>query len=121
MKHKIDQRFINKAIQIRKEFLISIKNLTNRQEYIQEYLIKIEQLKNELSNSTDTDDFIKKINIIEQNILIIEKEMSFFLKKREQLEKLEIKLCESVLERYQGITEDEIKEQIYPYIEKITV
>ncbi len=121
MKHKIDQRYINKAVHIRKEFLNSIKNLMIKQEYIQKYLIEIEKYKNELTDITNTDDIIKSINIIEQNILIVEKEMSFFISKREQLEKEEIKLCELVLERYKGITEDEIKEQIYPHIEKINI
>ena len=121
MKYKIEQRFIDKAVFIRKEFLKSVKIAVDRQEIISTYLSELEKLKDGLDDVQNTDDFIKKINEIEQKIIVIEKEMSFHIKKREFLEKEEIKLCELVLERYPDITEDEIKEQIQPHIQNLIV
>ena len=121
MKHKLDQRFIDKSVQIRKEFLKSVKVAMDSQEIVSIYLSELNDLKEDLDNVQDTDDFIKKINIIEQKIQLVEKEMSYHLKKREFLEQEEKQLCELVLERYPDITEDEIKEQILPHIENIKI
>lgn len=121
MNYKLEQRFIDKAVQIRKDFLISLRVAMERQETVQVYLNELNELKNSLDNVKDTNDFINKIKIIEQKIMVVENEMSFHLKKREFLEKEQTKLCELVLERYPGITEDEIKEQIYPHIENLTI
>ena len=121
MKYKIEQRFIDKAVYIRKEFLKSVKIALDRQGIISTYLSELEKLKDGLDEVQNTDEFIKKINEIEQKIIVIEKEMSFHIKKREFLEKEEIKLCELVLERYPDITEDEIKEQIQPHIQNLIV
>jgi hypothetical protein len=121
MKNKLDQRFIDKSVQIRKEFLKSVKVAMDSQEIVSIYLSELNDLKEDLDNVQDTDDFIKKINIIEQKIQLVEKEMSYHLKKREFLEQEEKQLCELVLERYPDITEDEIKEQILPHIENIKI
>jgi hypothetical protein len=119
MRYKIEKRFIDKAVQIRKDFIKSLKVASNRQDIVHSYLNELNGLKDGLDDVKDKDEFIKKISEIEQKIIIIEKEMSFHIKKRDQLEKEEIKLCELVLERYPGITEDEIKEQIYPHIQNL--
>lgn len=119
--NKLAQRYIDKAVQIRKEYLKSVKIATNRQDIVFGYLTELDEMKNKLDEVKDTEEFVKKINDIEQKILIIEKEMKIHLEKREQLEKEEIKLCDLVLERYPGITEDEIKEQIYPHIQNLTI
>jgi hypothetical protein len=121
MKHKLDQRFIDKSIQIRKEFLKSLKVAMESQDIVNIYIGELNELKNELDDIQDTDDFIKKISEIEQKILLVENEMSYHLKKREQLEKEEKQLCELVLERYPDITEDEIKEQIFPHIQNLKI
>ena len=121
MNHKLEQRFIDKAVQIRKDFLKSVKVAMERQEVVQVYLNELNQLKDSLDEVKDTDDFINKIKAVEDKIRIVENEMSYHLKKREFLEKEQSKLCELVLERYPGITEDEIRQQIYPHIENLTI
>ena len=83
------------------------------------FKLPLNNLKNDLDNIKEKEDLILKINEIEKSVSVIEKEMSYHLLKREQLEKDEIKLCEMVLERYQGITEDEIKEQLHPYLKDL--
>jgi len=118
-KYKIDQRFIEQAVRIRRDFLKSLKIATERQEVVMVYLDQLNNLKNDLDNIKEKEDLILKINEIEKSVSVIEKEMSYHLLKREQLEKDEIKLCEMVLERYQGITEDEIKEQLHPYLKDL--
>ena len=45
MNHKLDQRFIDKAVQIRKDFLRSLKVALDSQEYINEYLSELNKLK----------------------------------------------------------------------------
>ena len=118
-KYKIDQRFIEQAVRIRRDFLKSLKIATERQEVVMVYLDQLNNLKYDLDNIKEKEDLILKINEIEKSVSVIEKEMSYHLLKREQLEKDEIKLCEMVLERYQGITEDEIKEQLHPYLKDL--
>jgi len=117
--NKIDQRFIEQAVRIRREFLKSLKVAQERQGVVMVYLDQLNNLKDDLDNITEKEDIISKIGEIEKSIIVIEKEMSYHLQKREDLEKDEIKLCEMVLERYPGITEDEIKEQIYPHIKDL--
>lgn len=121
MKYKLDQRFIEKSVQIRKDFLKSLKVAMEKQEVISKYLVELNRLKDDLDNVKDTEDFINKIKVIELQIMAVEREMSIHVKKRESLEQEEIKLCELVLEKYPDITEDEIREQIYPYIQNIKV
>lgn len=119
MNNKIEMRFIEQAIKIRKEFLKSLKIANQRQDVIMVYLDQLNKLKDELDDINNKDELILKIGEIEKSILIIEKEMNVHLKKREDLEKEEIKLCEIVLERNPGITEDEIRQQLYPYIKNL--
>lgn len=119
--NKIEYRFIEQAIRIRKEFLKSLKIANQRQEVVLVYLDQLNKLKNDLDNIKDKDSLILKINEIEKSMVIIEKEMNYHLKKRENLEKDEIKLCEMVLERYPGITEDEIRNQLYPHLKDLKI
>jgi len=119
--NRIEYRFIEQAIRIRKEFLKSLKIANERQEVVKVYLDQLNKLKDDLDNIKDKDSLVLKIHEIEKNMIVIEKEMIFHLKKRENLEKDEIKLCEMVLERYPGITEDEIKNQMYPYLKDIKI
>jgi len=121
MKYKLDQRIIDKSIQLRKEFLKSVRVAMNSQNKIMEYLDELNTLKDSLDDEIDNENFIIKIQEIEQKISIIEKEMSYHLKKREYLESEEKKLCDLVLDKYPKITEDEIKSQILPYIENLII
>ena len=119
--NKIEYRFIEQAIRIRKEFLKSLKIANERQEVVKVYLDQLNKLKDDLDDIKDKDSLVLKIHEIEKSMIVIEKEMNFHLKKRENLEKDEIKLCEMVLERYPGITEDEIKNQMYPHLKNIKI
>ena len=75
MNHKLEQRFIDKAVQIRKDFLKSVKVAMERQEVVQVYLNELNQLKDSLDEVKDTDDFINKIKAVENKIRIVENEM----------------------------------------------
>lgn len=121
MNNRLDQRFINMAIKIRKDFLKSLKEATQKQEIVNHYLNELNELKNDLDNSKNDEDLVSKLRVIEQKIKAIEKEMSVLVDKRTKLEKEEIQLLEMIKERYPDITENELKEQIYPYIQNLTV
>jgi hypothetical protein len=120
-KYKIDLRFIEQAIRIRRDFLHSLKIANERQEVVMVYLDQLNKLKDDLDGIENKEDLILKIGEIEKSILVIEQEMNYHLKKREVLENDSKKLSEMVLDRYPGITEDEIKEQIYPYIKDLKI
>ena len=65
MRYKLDQRFIDKSVQIRKDFLKSFKIALNRQEIVNDYLKELTELRDKLTDVKDADDFIKKILEIE--------------------------------------------------------
>lgn len=121
MNNRLDQRFIDMAVKIRRDFLKSLKEATQKQEIVNHYLNELNDLKTDLENSKNNDDLVSKLKVIEQKIRIIENEMSVLVERRSKLEKEEIKLLETIKERYPEITEDELKQQIYPHIQNLTV
>jgi hypothetical protein len=121
MKYKLDQRFIDQAVRIRKEYLRSLKVALERQEIVKYYIEELQKLNNSLDDITDKKELLVKIDDIQKNVTVIENEMKWHLTKREELEKDEKNLCELVLDRYPGITEDDIKEQIYPHIQNLKI
>ena len=128
---KISKQYIDSAVKIRNEYFIEIKEVNKKEGILKEYKDKVEDiyinLENMVKNYNGSDimideDFKKELN---QELIMMEKVMTStkndlephfnkieFLKKESDL------LYTNIIEKFPGITVDEIQNQILPHLDE---
>ncbi len=122
---KLDKIYINDAIRIRKEYKKSLESILNEKVPLDVKKKEIEDYQSNMENIIDEDmnDITKrlKLNNDLQKIERIIKEIQSKIKPHyDNIEKLRTdadRLYNSIMEKYPNVTEQEIKNQIAPYLQ----
>ena len=120
---KIHQRYIDNAIRIRKEFLLVMTDILEKETEIVTHKNRINELmsSNEKyinDNSKSPIEKIKKniqndLNDIESNIIKINNKLLPVLEKLEKLKKDSKELYSAIKDKYPNLSEQEIQNQIF--------
>lgn len=125
-KSKIDKVFIDKAIDIRKEYLKCIRNINLDNDELKNCTIKLQEIvdngDDSLSNIENKDSIEYKekyeslVDNIVETIKRVENDIKPYQTRIEELQKESDSLYVSINERYPELTVDDIKEQIIPHL-----
>ena len=120
---KIHQRYIENAIRIRKEFLLVMSDILDKETEISNHKKRISELmtineKYIVNNSKKSIENIKKdiqndLNDIESNIIKINSKLLPILEKLEKLKKESKELYLAIKDKYPNLSEQEIQNQIF--------
>ncbi len=115
---KIDKIYINEAKRIRKTYFTNLACIVQKENEIRQYFNTIEKIKEDVNANDDQNDdyYIKKLMEINDNIENIKKFIlphSEIIKELDTAQKL---LYNNIKDKYPNITDDEIQEQIIPFI-----
>lgn len=121
----LDKIYINEAIRIRSEYMASLKNILKEEDSLNLKKSEIDNIQNVMEEMVESDmhDVTKRLRLNEQLIKIerIVKDIQDKIRPHyNNIEKLRIdadRLYTSIKEKYPNVTENEIKEQIAPYID----
>lgn len=121
---KLDKIYISEAVRIRQEYVGSLKNILKEEDILNEKKSEITKIQNSMEDVVESDmnDITKRLRLNEQLIKIeriiknIQEKISPHYENIEKLRDDADKLYTSIKEKYPNISEDEIKEQIAPYI-----
>lgn len=122
---KIDKIYINEAIRIRKEYYDSINNILKQEKILLKKKEEIDDLRDNMEEIVHSDihDLTKKLKLnnhllsIDRIIKKIQEQIRPDYEKIEKLRTDADNLYNSIKEKYPNIKEDEIKEEISPYLE----
>jgi hypothetical protein len=125
-KSKIDKVFIDKAIDIRKEYLKCIRNINIDNDELKNCTIKLQEIIDNGDESLsdienkDSIEYKEKYEALVDNIVEtikrVENDIKPYQIRIEELQKESDSLYVSINERYPELTVDDIKEQIIPYL-----
>jgi hypothetical protein len=115
---KIDKIYINEAKRIRKIYFTNLICIVEKENDIRQYFSMIEKIKEDVDANDDQNDefYVNKLIEINDNIESIKKFIlphSEIIKELDNAQKL---LYNNIKDKYPNITDDEIQEQIIPYI-----
>lgn len=121
---KIDKFYLDEARRIRREYLKNLNEINSRVPFIENYKKKILSYQDKIKNildgdKTDSDKqkiFFSEIENLSIDIDTLEKEIKPFYDNIKKLSDDSLNLKEAIEQKYIGITMDEIKEQIIPYV-----
>ncbi len=121
---KLDNTYIGEAVRIRRKYVNSLNNILKEEDSLKQKKSEIEKIKDSMGTLIEGDlhDVTKRLKLnehlikIEKIIKDIQDKIRPHHKSIENLRKDAIKLYTSIKEKYPNISEDEIKEQITPYI-----
>lgn len=122
---KIDKNYINEAIRIRKEYYDSINNILKQEKILLKKKEEIDKLRDNMEEIVHSDihDLTKKLKLnnhllsIDRIIKKIQEQIRPDYEKIEKLRTDADNLYNSIKEKYPNIKEDEIKDEISPYLE----
>lgn len=122
---KLDNIYVKDAIRIRQQYLSSLKNILKEEDVLNQKKSEIEKIKDgmgiivngDLHDTTKTLKLNVQLIKIERIIKDIQNKIRPHYESIEKLRKDADKLYTSIKEKYPNVTEDEIKEQISPYIQ----
>jgi len=122
---KLDKIYINEAIRIRGEYMTSLKNILKEEGALNIKKSEIDNIQDGMEKMVESDmhDVTKRLKLNEQLIKIerIIKNIQGKIKPHyDNIENLRVdadRLYTSIKEKYPNVTENDIKEQIAPYID----
>jgi predicted nucleic acid-binding Zn-ribbon protein len=125
----IDEHFIRSAVEIRKEWVKIIRSLDNHQEQVEKAQRIIADKKADIDAFSKKDlklkdvqvkEFVEKIfNEIEHQAILIESRIKPLNDDIERLKKEELRLYHKIRDNYPGLTDEDIKKEIYTHIRDI--
>ena len=118
---QLDKLYIDEAKRIRKTYLTNLAAIVQREDEIQSYFKMIEDIKKQIEDSEDTNDefFVKKLLDINDSIDKIKNVILPYYDKIKGLDDSQKLLYDNIKDKYPNITDEEIQEQIVPYITPI--
>jgi len=127
---KINKQYIYSAIRIRKEYFIELEKIKEKEKILNQYKGEInniysllEGMVKDYNGIVETDEPFQKelnskLNDIERVMLQTQKELQPNFEKIESLKEESTTLYNNILEKYPGITQEEIQDQIIPLLDK---
>jgi small-conductance mechanosensitive channel len=115
----MEKIFIEQAKHIRIEYIKVYKNMNECESKIEVYKNQLIDIKKEIDNVDNENDFKEKLIIIEKNIKNIETILKPHLDKIKNLEKSADTLFENIKERYPNISKEEIQNELIPHLMEI--
>lgn len=121
---KIDKFYLDEARRIRIEYLKNLKEINNRVPFIESYKKKISSYQDTIKKIVDGDKsetdkqriFFTEMESLNNDMETLEREMNPFYENIKKLSDDSFKLKEAIEQKYIGITIDEIKSQMIPYV-----
>lgn len=115
---KLDLIYINEAKRIRKSYLTSLSNIVKKEDEIKKLLTELEDIKNEVDESTNTSDeyYNDKILEISKKIESIQNYIIPHYTKIQELDKDQSKLYGNIKDKYPNITDKDIRAQVVPEV-----
>lgn len=117
----IDKIYIEEAVRIRKEYLNNLIYISNEEDNIKEYISKLKKIQNEIENGELNDEKYYREMLFDIEIMIKKatNKIKPYYDKIKVLDNNQSTLYNNIREKYTNITDDEIKNDILPYIVKI--
>jgi hypothetical protein len=117
---KIDLIYLEEAKNIRKDYLNNLSFIVKREKEIAIQIKKLNDIKEEVNNSSDKNDtyYIDKINEIDHNINEINKYMTIYTNNIKELDDRQKILYNNIINKYQELT-DNMKQQILNYVQTV--
>ena len=127
---KINKQYIYSAVRIRKEYFQELEKIKEKEFILTKYKEEVRNVYSLLENMVDgykgtiesDEPFQKelndKLNDIEKVMVETQKELQPYFDKIDFLKEESSILYNNILEKYPGITQEEIQEQIIPHLEK---
>lgn len=127
MQNKISKHYLDEARRIRKEYLENLKKIKDKKPLIDQHRQEVEKYNKDVELLPESGlegeklerEFYSKVEKLLENIEIIENSIKPFYEKIEQLKKDSFKLNEIIKEKYPTLTQQEIKQQIIPYVQDL--
>jgi predicted nucleic acid-binding Zn-ribbon protein len=121
---KIDKFYLEEARRIRMEYLKNLNEINSRVPFIEKFKQKILSYQDKIKNIVNSDKsdsiketiFLSEVESLSNDIETLEKEIKPFYNNIKKLSDDSLKLKEAIEQKYIGITIDEIKNQIIPYV-----
>jgi hypothetical protein len=125
---KIDKKYIDIAIKIRKEYFSELEMMKSKEEILNHYKNEVQLIYDDLekivssyNGIVETDEPFQKelnsrLNEIEKIIVKTQKSLEPHLKKIEDLRKQSDILYNSIIDKYPELTSEEIQNQISEYL-----
>lgn len=118
------KQYIEEAVRIRKEYINNLKLILSKQDIIKQYAEEIDKTKDALSDIDLTDEGNKqKVNetliLLEKNIKDINDEINPYQLSIEELKKQSTILYNSIKDKYPTLSDNDIENEILPYIQNI--
>lgn len=119
---KLDLIYINEAKRIRETYLENLMKIVDKEEEIKKYLDIINRIKDKINKSDEdkSDEYYKsEILNIDKNINNIRKNILPYYDNIKKLDEDQRKLYNNIKEKYTDIKDEDIQNQIIPYIKGI--
>jgi hypothetical protein len=116
----LDTIYINEAKRIRKIYLTNLTNIVEKEDDIQTFLKMINDIKSDIEDNEENENiFQEKLLNINKNISKIKDHIMPYYDEIKKLDESQRILYNNIKDKYPNITDDEIQEQIVPYIKTI--
>ena len=127
---KINKQYIYSAVRIRKEYFVELGKIKEKEDILNIYKDEVqnvysllEDMVNDYSGIVESDEPFQKelnakLNDIERVMIETQKELQPHFEKIDFLKEESDKLYHNILEKYPGITKEEIQTQILPHLEE---
>jgi predicted transcriptional regulator len=119
----MDAIYINEAKRIRIEYLKNIAFILRKEVDIQSSIARLSEIKNEIETTDDKSEefFREKLQEVDRNITEAKEHIMPFYDKIEQLNKDQHNLYVTIKDKYQGISDEEIRSEVIEHIQGIDV
>ena len=117
----LDKLYIDEAKRIRKTYLNNLAAIVKKEEEIQEYFKMIEDIKEQVKNSEETNDKYFMDKLVEINGKV-DKIKDIIMPHYDEIKKLDDSqklLYNNIKDKYPDTTDEEIQNQIVPHIHPI--
>jgi len=123
MENNISKTYLDEALRIRKEYLKCIK-IIEKKEAFKQYKNELDDIRNAIIN-TDIEKLenllLEKAKLIDNKLLDIYYELSPIYETFNNLEYDADKLYDAIRQKYPKLKTEEIRNQLWSYIEKIII
>jgi uncharacterized coiled-coil DUF342 family protein len=124
MKYKIEELYLNEARRIRVEYLKNAKALSELSDYVEvykktlmEYISKLEKITESSDvNQVKSEKFFTELEKLNKDVEDASGKMKPFSDNINKLSKEVDRLKDAIVNKYPGITDDEIQSQLFNHI-----
>lgn len=126
-KEQISDKYYNEALKLRKDYADCVKILNEKSPFLTKYKKELEEIKNRISSVDVSDEtkaekeILKEVQIIDNKLLVIQKELKPVYDVIEKLQKKSDMLYDAITEKYPKLTPDDIKQQLWEKVKHIII